>query len=151
MTKEIIVDEEKEKKTQKRNPEAKLQEKVMTYRMLQSHMQEIRKEAELVERKYIEVEASRQFLEDLKKGKTDTEVLLPVGAGIFAKGKLTDKNLLIDIGAGVLSGKSVDKVTVIVEEQKTEIEAAVKKLNKDMKDTVQKLNELGPELQALSG
>lgn len=151
MTREIIVDEEKEKEMKKRNPEARLQEKVMTYRILQSHLEQIRKEANLIERSYTEVEASRQLIEDLKKAKSDTEVLLPIGAGIFAKGKLTDKKLLIDIGAGILADKSILKVGEVVEQQKIEIEKAVKKLNMDMKETVEKLNAIGPELQALSG
>ncbi len=151
MTKEIIVDEEKEKRkiAAQQDPQAELQQKVLTYRILQSHLEQIRREAELIERRYIEIEATRQFLEDMKSSKADTEILLPVGNGMFAKGKLTDKKLLMDIGAGILSNKSSTDAESVVHESKAEIEATVKKLNDEMQSTVKKLNDLTPEIQRL--
>lgn len=151
MTKEIIVDEEKERKkiAMDQNEQADLQQKVLMYRILQSHLEQIRKEAELIERKYVEVEATRQFLEDLKNSTADTEILLPVGNGMFAKGKLTDRKLLMDIGAGILSRKAAADAESSVQSAKAEIEATVKKLNTEMQETVRKLNEIIPEIQRM--
>lgn len=149
MTKEIVVDEEKEREIKKSSSKDEMQQKVLTYRILQSHLEQLKKDAELIERKYIEVEATKQFLNDAKDGKKDTEILLPVGAGIFAKGKLTDKKLLFDIGSGVMVNKSNADVEAVVENSIAEIESAVKKLNKEMQETVHKLNDLTSELQLL--
>ncbi len=149
MTKEIIVDEKKEEKLKEENNQAKIQEKILTYRILQSRLEEIRKEGEIIERKYIENEATNQLIQDLKKGKTEKDILLPIGNGLFVKGKITDKKLFMDIGAGVISKRSISEAEGVVAQSRAEIESVVKKLNKEMSDTVQKLNELTMELQQL--
>lgn len=149
MTKEIIIDEKKEKEMKKEQTQAEVQQKIMTYQILQRHLENIRKEAELVERKFIETEATRQLLGDIKMGSKETEMLLPVGNGLFAKGKLTDKKLLMEIGAGILTKKSIESAEQVVNETRVEIEQAAKKLNNEMKEAVQKLNQLTPELQKM--
>jgi len=149
MTKEIIVDEEKEKEIVEQDQQQEIQQKVLTYRILHTHLEQIQREAEIIERKYMEIEATKQFIDDLKKSKDGSEILLPVGTGIFARGKLTDKKLLTDIGAGIMTKKTVKDIELMVEGQRAEIEATVKKLNREMRETVQKLNVLTPEIQKL--
>lgn len=149
MVKEIIVDEKREQKQKKEDAQTQINEKILSYRILQGRLEEIRREADMLERKFFETESTRQFLEDVQKGEKEIEMLMPIGNGFFAKGVVTDKKLLMDIGAGIFANKSIEGSEVVLNNMKTEIEETVNKLNEEMSRTVEKLNGIASDVRKI--
>jgi len=143
--KDIKVDTEKEKK-------AELQQKLVVYQLMQKHLEELREQALMLERKFVELETAKQTLSDLEKTKKGNELFFPLGAGIYAKANVHDnKDLMMDLGAGIVARKSPASAKKILEEREKEIEDSGKGLQDEMTTTAAKLNEIANELQKMAG
>ncbi len=77
-------------------------------------------QAALLENRRIELLLIKASLEDLKE---NSELLIPLGAGIYAKAKLTDaKEFLVNVGSNVIVKKSIDEVKEMIDKEIAEIE-----------------------------
>ena len=74
----------------------------------------------LLENRRIELMLIKASLEDLNEG---SELLIPLGAGIYAKAKLEDsKEFLVNVGSNVIVKKSEDEVKEMIDKEIKEIE-----------------------------
>jgi len=70
----------------------------------------------------IELEVTKQALDDISKTEEGTEILVPVSAGIFLKGALKDnKELSINVGSGTVVNKTIPEAKKILDEQIDEL------------------------------
>ncbi len=85
-----------------------LQQKFVLYQLLNQRLEEIKNHLNVVQHKMIELETTNQALADVGEIKKDTEVLIPLGSGLYTFGKASSsEKLLVDIGAGVMVKKEV--------------------------------------------
>ncbi len=125
-----------------------VQQKLVLYQMLGQRLEQINEQARVLEQRMLELETTRQALDDLKGLKEGNEVLIPLGSGCYTYGKTVDsKNLLCDLGAGIMINKSPQEAKGVLDGKKTEIDRLSETLQGEAKNTVEKMNELGPELQ----
>jgi prefoldin alpha subunit len=122
--------EKKERPEKEEKPEAvgqeAMQEKVILYQILQKHLESLTQNAVMIERRYEEIEATRMALEDIGKA-MESEILVPLGSGIFTYGKITDPGrMLADAGAGVFIDKDPEYSKQLLEERKKEMEKLLK-------------------------
>ncbi len=144
MAKEIKVETPEEKKQE-------VQEKLVLYQLLQRHLEDLRQQALLLERVFIEIETTRQTVDDLKKLKDENETFVSLGSGVFIHGRVPGtKKLLIDIGAGVLVEKNTGSTDDILDDKRKELENASRELENEMANTLKKMNELGMELERMT-
>lgn len=125
-----------------------IQEKLALYQLLQNRLGELRQQVSLLEKRFMEIEMTRNALEDVGKLKKDSEILVPLGSGCYARGKLTDtENLLVDLGAGAVTHKETKPAQEMMDKKKEEIEKLIQEIHKETVNTVNKMNELGAQLQ----
>ncbi|MBI4175867.1 MAG: prefoldin subunit alpha [Candidatus Aenigmarchaeota archaeon] len=126
-----------------------VQEKLIMYQLLQKHLEELRNQGFILERKYLELEATRQAVNDIKSaGATRNEAIIPLGSGFFAYGKLADSSrMLVDVGADVLVNKNIADSESAIEEKKKDIERVVQQLQAEMNGVVQQINAIGMVLE----
>lgn len=149
--KEITVDLPKEEKGPGRNKEQEVQQKLLLYQLLQNQLEELKKQGQVIQAKYTEIEATRMALDDLEKIKKEREILIPLGSGIYSGGKSHTGDLLVDVGAGILIRKPIADAAKAIDTRKKEVEVVVDKLQDEMLSIVSKINELGSELQHMIG
>ncbi len=125
-----------------------LQQKFMLYQLLNQRIEEIKNQLNAVQQRMMELETTNQAVVDIGEIKKDTEVLIPLGSGLYTYGKasVADK-LLVDIGAGVMVKKPAADAKQSIEDKKKEIEDFSERLQKEAVAIVNKMNELGEELQ----
>ena len=102
----------------------------------------------MIQQRMVELETTNQALADIGEIKKDTEVLIPLGSGLYTYGKATSQDkMLVDIGAGVMVKKETKDAKKKIEDNKKEVETASETLQKEAAAIVNKMNEIGEELQ----
>jgi len=125
-----------------------VQEKLVLYQVLQKYLEELREQAVVIEKRFIEIEATGQVLDDIKKLKEANDILIPLGSGCYGHGKITDvNNTLIDVGAGVFMNKNPEEAKIFLEKKKAEIDKIAKNIQNEITTVVNKINLLGQEIE----
>ncbi len=125
-----------------------LQEKFVLYQLLNQRLEEIKQHATIIQHKLLEFETSKNALIELKDVKADSEMLIPLGSGLFTHGKSgSQEKILVDLGAGIIAKKSLEDASGFIDKKKKEVEDAVQVLQMEANAITAKLNEIVPELQ----
>ena len=86
-----------------------LQEKYIELQMIEQQMKQIQKQAQLVDSQMNELAVAHQALDDIKKTKPGTKILVPISNGIFAKAEIKDnEDLIVNVGANVIVNKDFE-------------------------------------------
>ena len=145
MTKEITVKPSRGEVTQE-----KLQEKLMLFQLMERHLEALKQQEALAEARMMELESTRNALEEVGKLKDDNETLIPLGSGFYARGRVTGKDILTELGASVMTEKSVRDALAFLELKSGELRKVMEQIAGQAGDIVDKLNRLGPELQRMA-
>ena len=74
----------------------------------------------LLENRRIELLLIKASLDDVSE---NSDLLIPLGAGIYAKAKLSDaKEFLINVGSNIIVKKSVEEVKEMIDKEISEID-----------------------------
>ncbi|MFH1471012.1 MAG: prefoldin subunit alpha [Candidatus Micrarchaeota archaeon] len=115
----------------------------------QQQAQVIQQQIASIQMSINEIAATLGTVKNLDKVK-DNSVLLPLGAGAYANGKLTDtSNVLINIGSDVMTEKPVIEVTEILEERMKRLEGMRDKLQSAYLEVTKRLEQLDSEATTL--
>ena len=118
------------------NSQEDQQKAMMEMQMLQQEVQKVEQEIVELEKRKIELEMVLSSLDEIKKQKGD-ETLIPIGSGVFVKGKLTQKDkVLINIGADVVIEKNVVDAKKIIQKQSEGITAIQQKMESDLREFI---------------
>jgi len=128
-----------------------LQQKIVTYQLLQKHLEELKNQGLLLEKKAIDLEATRQAIDDLKKTKKDSETLIPLGNESYTYGKIIDlKKLLVDIGSGVFVKKDIESSLKLLGKKRQDIEKMSRELHIELNNTANNMNAIALEIEKTS-
>jgi len=120
------------------------------YEHYTSQMEALKVSLELVESSLIELKNIDAALKEISQRKEKSEVLLPIGAGSFVKGRIEDtKNVILSIGAGIAVKKNLKDAMKYIEEKISGMEEVKKERSKTFEETVNKLNELSPAVEKI--
>ncbi len=110
--------------TQKMLTEEEVKQKFMEFQILQKHMEHLSEQAEAMSQQQMELEISKNAVQEIGKATINQELLAPVANGIFIKGELKDTTkLIVNVGSNVTVERTVDEVLVLLEEQEQKIMA----------------------------
>ena len=129
--------------------EQELQEKVAMYQILQQYLEALQQQANLLQNKMVELQSTKQALQNFDEIKK-SDVLIPLGSGCYAHGKLEEGKILTDIGAGVVLEREVSKAIESLEVREKDIESALQKLQKDAEAAAKNIALLAQEIQKLT-
>ena len=126
-----------------------MQEKILTYRILENRLDSFLKQREMVVSKLIEIQNTLSSMDEIEKSKED--ILFPIGAEAYAFGKVVDKKrVMVDIGANVILEKTVEEGKQILEKRKVEIETGLGEIQREAAEMSAALEQLGPEIQNMN-
>lgn len=119
--------------------------------MLKRRVEEIQKQTVNINSKILELTESISSLDELKKYKKGTEVLVPLGANSFAKAKLLGvSKLMMNVGSGVMIEKKLEESKDTIEEQIKVLEKVGRKLEDSLRELGPRVKKLQMELSELS-
>ncbi|MBN1897016.1 MAG: prefoldin subunit alpha [Candidatus Aenigmarchaeota archaeon] len=128
-----------------------MQEKLMLFQSFQAQLEELANHGTNVEARNIELEAAEDALNDIKKTKDNSEILVPLGAGCYGYGKLADRdNFMVEIGAGLAEKKNLQGAIEAIKLKKNEISEIRDSLDKQMDSMRASMDKIGIELQQMS-
>src|SRR3989344_5737436 len=124
-----------------------LQKKYIELQTKEHQLQKINEQLTNILHHIGELKVVEDTLNEIKKTKEGTEVLVPLGSGIFAKANLKDnKKLNISVGSKVNVVKSLDETKDLVNKQiknmgdlALEVEHNMHEMSKDMQNIQQEL------------
>jgi prefoldin alpha subunit len=101
-----------------------LQEKYFYLQQINMQTKQLEEQLQQIDMQAQEMSMIRESLSCLPEVKNLSEILIPLGNGIFAKGNLKEKqNLIVSVGAGVAVEKSFDDAIKVMESQINELKS----------------------------
>lgn len=136
------------------NDQRKLQALLTQVQSYQAALQDIVRQVALAERALEDMAATIEAIEELPKSK-ESEAMVPIGAGVFAKANLLDKkNVVIAVGAGVYIKKTHVEAKAYLMDKKAKLEEMLKsmkgqaeRMGKELEVTSKAAEELYVKLQ----
>ncbi|MDD5181612.1 MAG: prefoldin subunit alpha [Candidatus Nanoarchaeia archaeon] len=100
------------------------QRRMLEQQILQQKLMEIESQLNQVEQKKQELEMVSESISSLD-GKTNAEIMVPIGMGVLGKAKLLDSNeFLVNIGSNIVVTKSAEETKKLIEAQISELDRA---------------------------
>lgn len=127
------------------------QQKHIEMHLLDQQIKQVQKQLQLLEQQILELNATKDALDDFAAIKPGTEILVPISSGIFVKGQIKDnKELTVNVGANVAVNKSIPETKKLLEEQLEEIKKFQQELILNLQKLGLKAQEIEKELTQIS-
>ncbi len=124
-----------------------LQQKYMEFQMLSRQVNILSQQTQLINNKIIELKTLSQSINEISNINKDTEILVPLGAGILMKASIKDsKSLLMNVGADVVLNKTHEEAHAIIESQVSELELALSQTESELAEINSTLMSIQEEL-----
>jgi prefoldin alpha subunit len=132
------------------NDQRKLQSLILQSRSYQAALEDSNRQAALVERALDEISAAIDAVKNLPA--SDSDALVPLGAGVFTRAKLAGKGeLIVSVGSDIFVSKSAAETVAFLEDKMKRLEANSATLRAQMQklsDELNKANAAAEELYA---
>ena len=131
--------------------EEKLQKLYVEFQILNQTIQQLEKQSTALNNQLMDLMVTSQSLEDIKKTKEGTEILVPLSSGIYAKAELKDsKNFIVNVGSNVTLVKDVDSTKKLIEDQINEIKKLQENLVNQLQEQTAKASFLEQEISKIA-
>ncbi|MEM7821809.1 MAG: prefoldin subunit alpha [Candidatus Aenigmatarchaeota archaeon] len=125
-----------------------LQEKILAYRILETRLNSLIKQREIVISKIIEIQTSLATMEEIQK---KNDVLFPIGARIYSFGKITEKGkMIVGVGANVAVEKNVEETRDFLNKKMEELEKNLNSIQNEISKISKTMEMLEPEIEELA-
>jgi len=123
-----------------------VQEKMLTYRILEARLDGLVKQRDMIANKIWEIETTLQSIAEISKSKE--EILFPIGSEAYTFGRAMDKDkLIVEIGAGIALEKNIEEGKETLNRRKTELENAMKDIQEDVAEISNNIEMLAADIQ----
>lgn len=128
-----------------------IQQKLIIYQLMQKRMEELQQHAMLLERRFMEIEITKQAISDMEKLGENSELFFPLGSGVYARGKVAaTKDMMIEAGAGLMLKRSPEAAGKLLDAKVSDIEKSGKELQEEINRTAARMNGIAGELNRLA-
>lgn len=128
--------------------EKELQEKMLVYRILESRLEVLTKQKDLISNKIAEVVSTISSIDQIEKN--ENKILFKLGSEAYVYGNISDQNkILVEIGAGIVSEKSIKEGKLTLERRRIEMENVSKEIQNNLSQISITMNQLTPEINKL--
>ena len=112
--------------------EQQVQAAYQQYQLLESQIGFYQEQFQTLSQLFTELSFTVSTLHGLKDASPDQEILIPIGSGVYAWGRIENKeNILTLIGANIHVEKDIDAAIQIVQERRSKVESTLKKLTEE--------------------
>ena len=112
------------------------------FQIFEQQIMQIQEQIQAIDQAIVEIDLLEKGLSDLV-GKKDSEILAPMGKGIFAKTKLISEELIVDIGNKTFVNKTIPETQELIKAQliklqdiKVQLEEELEKINMELTKTM---------------
>jgi len=131
--------------------EKKIQKLYLEFQELDQQIKQLEQQNTALSAQLTDLTVTIQSLEDMKKIKNGTEILVPLSGGIYAKAELKDsKNLIVNVGSNVTTVRDVDSTKNLIETQVNEIKKLQVRLVEDLQNNTTKATLLEQEINSIA-
>lgn len=124
------------------------QSKYLEYQLYIKKIQELKEYLEALEAHFLELKKLENSLDEINFYRKGKEILVPLGQGVFFKGKIEDtSNVLVNVGSGVVVERDKDGAKELILKQIEEIEKVIADVRENFSDLVNKANDVEKKLQ----
>lgn len=128
--------------------EKELHEKMMIYKTLESRLEVLTRQRELIGSKIAEIASTIESINEISKNNENT--LFKLGGEAYVHGNITDKGrILVDIGAGIILEKSSEEGIKTLDGRKKELESTMNEIQTNISQLSAAMNHLGTEINEL--
>jgi prefoldin alpha subunit len=132
--------------------ENELREILATLKYLEGQMMNVQNQVNMMERGLMEIGTTKTAISSMKDLKQDTNSLVPLGSGMFAKGTLPkQKTVLVDVGAGTIIEKNFEDADKLLEEREKDLRTNVTNMQQALLNFEKQYNSLAERARSLSG
>ncbi len=129
--------------------EEELNKKAIAYRILESRLQGLIRQRDLIANKILEISSTLESIEEI--GKSDRKILVSLGAEAYAFGEIKEKNrLIVEIGAGIALEKTFNEAKEMLKRREEELKKNMEKIQKNIIEVNSSLEELAIDISKLS-
>ena len=119
--------------------EEKLQKLYVEFQMLSQHIKQLEEKTTALNNQLMDLAVTNQSLEDMKKLKQGTEILVPLSSGIYTKAEIKDsKNVIVNVGSNVTTVKDIDSTKKLIESQIEEVKNLHERLVNELQNNTSK-------------
>ena len=130
--------------------QANAQRKYLELQVLNQKMQQITEQIQQLEQQSAEVDRITQSLDEFAQVPKETEALVPVANGLFAKAELLDtQNLVVNVGMNTSVQKTIPEVKQLINSQMDEMRKLQEDLSKQLTQLTQHAEQAEAELRKL--
>ena len=131
--------------------EEELQKLYVEFQMLNQQIKQLESQGTALSSQLMELTATNQSLEDMKKINKGAEILVPLSSGIYTKAEIKDnKNFIVNVGSGTAVVKDIDTTKKLIETQVNEIEKLQKNLINELQTQTAKAASLELEINKIT-
>jgi prefoldin alpha subunit len=124
-----------------------MEKAVMEFNLFGAKLQEMEQQLQAIEKFVLELQTTSSSLTELKETDISQETLSPIGQGIFVKSKLQDnKEVMVEIGAKVFAKKSIDEARILLDKKAMNFMALRERLAEQMEAVVNKMQKIEASL-----
>lgn len=128
--------------------EKELQEKMLIYRTLESRLEALTRQRDVIGNKVVEIMSTVSSIDEIDKNQEN--ILFKLGSEAYTYGNIVDKNkILVEIGAGIVLEKSLEDGKETLNKRKIEMENILKEIQNNISEISNTMNRLGPEINEL--
>ena len=126
-----------------------LQQHYARYQQLNARLQKVQQQMMTVEQQLADMKFISEGLDDVKKAKEGSEILAPLGHGVFLKTSLKDnKEVLMSIGSGSVVTKSYEEAKQIINAQVEDLGKLAEEMNAELQNGIIEIQHIQKAMQA---
>lgn len=128
-----------------------LNEKYLELQILEQQLKQVNQQLLNLDNQVLELQRLEDNLEEFKKTKKDTELLVALGGGVFSRAELKDNNsVLMNVGSNIVIEKDIPSSKKIVSDQIDQIKDVVKQMEQEFQMLAMRNQILQQDLQKLA-
>jgi len=129
--------------------EKELQEKILTYRVMEARVDGLAKQRDMLINKIMELQSTLNSMDDLKK--SDGEVIFPIGSEAYKVARAIEKDkLIVEVGANIALEKTTEEGKIILDKRKRELENFINQVQQEIAKVSNAISQLQPEIQEMA-
>ncbi|MCK5473929.1 MAG: prefoldin subunit alpha [Candidatus Aenigmarchaeota archaeon] len=126
------------------------QTKMLQLEILKEQGQQMAQQKAQISMQVQELEYTQNTIKDLKNAKKGTEMMIPIGTGMYVKGKIESvDDIITAIGGNVAVGKTLDDVKEIINERLKKMKELELQIDSELKNIDSEGEKLVKELQSV--
>jgi prefoldin alpha subunit len=132
-------------------PEESLQKMYVEFQMINQQIKQLENQSTALNNQLLELMSTNQSLDEIDKVKENSEILVPLSTGIYARAQLKNSNsFIVNIGANVAMDKDLNATKEVIQEQVMEIRKLQESLMNELQTHTQKSSSLELEMNKLA-